>query len=260
MESDRYGLEPQPDVVGGPPPFGVAQRRPHRPGDLLDEPGRSGSGSAEVYACAIVSSQPAIPVGKGVGRGQRSMRRTSKSPRSRRASFWLLRSVPYRGLRVMADQETGSEYLDWIARQGLEREVYRAFTRALLELENEWGCIWIPRMAGRIGGHERFRDTTSELGLRCHTRTTPFSAFPLPDDMESYLSGLSAKARYQTRKERRGGRRSPVTATTCFSGIAASRTICCSRGRCGRPAASCVRSRSPRSADERCSDEASDAD
>lgn len=115
----------------------------------------------------------------------------------------LLKALPFRTLRMMADHATGSEYADWIVDPDVETAALSAIADALLAAKSDWDTIWMPRMAGWTGAMERIKAACEEKGLLHHSRTTVFSYFDLPDSMQLYEESFSSKRRQQMRRKRR---------------------------------------------------------
>jgi CelD/BcsL family acetyltransferase involved in cellulose biosynthesis len=118
-----------------------------------------------------------------------------------RSRLRLMRVVPYRALRVLADQPTGSEYPDWIVRPDREWDVARTIAATLTAIGDEWDCLWMPRVAGWTGARERILDAAAAQGFHRRQRTKPFSAVTLPSTMDEYVARLSAKTRKNVRRD-----------------------------------------------------------
>lgn len=129
-----------------------------------------------------------------------------------RSRLRLVRVIPYRTLRVLADGPTGAEYPDWIARRDREAEVMRTIAATLAGLAGEWDCLWMPRVSGWSGARERILDAARAEGLHGRQRAKPFAAVSLPATAGEYVARLSAKTRKNVRREtekilgRRGAR------------------------------------------------------
>lgn len=116
-----------------------------------------------------------------------------------RAEARLLGTVPYRGLRIMADYPTGSEYLDWLVDKDHGGPVFEALARTLAE-DPEWDFAWLPYCAGWTGTSTRLADTFRQAGLHTRAREETYAAMPLPGTFEDYLKSLSRKRREKVRK------------------------------------------------------------
>jgi CelD/BcsL family acetyltransferase involved in cellulose biosynthesis len=129
-----------------------------------------------------------------------------------RTVLHLLRLIPYRTLRVLADVPTGAEYPDWIARRDREAEVTRTIAATLAALRTEWDCLWMPRVSGWSGARERILEAAHAEGFHSRQRAKPFAVVALPATVEEYTANLSAKTRKNVRRDtekilrRRGAR------------------------------------------------------
>lgn len=115
--------------------------------------------------------------------------------------YRLFGTIPYRTLRIMADQSTGAEYPDWMARKDREAGVYQAILKTLCATSGRWECIWMPNMAGWTGAHERILLACQKEGVRYHVRPRDFSSMELPDNFQSYMESLSPNRRSQLRRQ-----------------------------------------------------------
>jgi CelD/BcsL family acetyltransferase involved in cellulose biosynthesis len=110
-------------------------------------------------------------------------------------SLVLGRLLRYRALRVLGDDQTGSEYADWIVEPRREEETSRALAEALVRDGGPWDCLWIPRVAGWTGARRRLAEPFARLGLHVRERPAVFSAVELPDAYAAYLRLLPNKTR-----------------------------------------------------------------
>jgi CelD/BcsL family acetyltransferase involved in cellulose biosynthesis len=110
--------------------------------------------------------------------------------------------IPYRALRILADYSTGSEYGDWIVDSAHEQQVMPMIAQGLAQ-SRDWDVIWMPRISGWSNALNRITQALSSAGLIYHSRPSLFSSFPLPDSLEKYEAGFSAKKRQQLRRNRR---------------------------------------------------------
>ena len=116
------------------------------------------------------------------------------------AQWRLLRTLPYRGLRIMGDYPTSSEYGDWIVRRDSEGPVIQAITDALNRLPG-WDYIWMPRTAGWTGCPERLSMAARSGSFLQNARDDSFSFVPLPGSIAAYTAGLSKQRRKSLGRE-----------------------------------------------------------
>ena len=107
----------------------------------------------------------------------------------------LLGVLPFRVCRVLGDCYSGSEYPDVITDRANEGEALEAVMKALLDRRELWDCIWMPKVAGWTGGHERMTTCCRNLGLMFHCRRHDFSLVHLPASYDEYLQSLPKKRR-----------------------------------------------------------------
>jgi CelD/BcsL family acetyltransferase involved in cellulose biosynthesis len=115
----------------------------------------------------------------------------------------LLDNLPYKGLRIMADYATASEYPDWIVSPECEDEALLAIASQLRQSRNLWDLIWMPRISGWNGAFDRITRALESVGLLYHSRQPAFSYFPLPETLEQFEADFSSKRRQQLRRNRR---------------------------------------------------------
>jgi CelD/BcsL family acetyltransferase involved in cellulose biosynthesis len=127
-------------------------------------------------------------------------------------------ALPFRRVELMASGETPadqicSDYLDWIAEDGRDREVVSAVLSCLDgELAGEWDELQLPDISAESPvvaalEHEARR---RRLGVEVLKRE-PCSVCPLPPDWNRFLAGLSSGLRYKIRRgfrelDQHGGR------------------------------------------------------
>ncbi len=131
------------------------------------------------------------------------------------APMRLVRFLPLRALRVLGDDQSGSEYPDWIVPKDREDEVTAALARALFAARGRWDCLWMPRMAGWTGAHDRTALACRREGMTCHVRDTDFSAFQLPARYEEYFQKLSGNARSTLRRRAKELEKQGATIEAC---------------------------------------------
>ena len=115
----------------------------------------------------------------------------------------FLKHLPFKGLRSLADYATASEYPDWIVSTEQEEDTLHAIARALRQARGHWDVIWMPRMSGWSGAHERITRALDAAGLFHHSRPSPFSSISLPGSLQDFEASFSAKRRQQIRRNRR---------------------------------------------------------
>jgi CelD/BcsL family acetyltransferase involved in cellulose biosynthesis len=109
----------------------------------------------------------------------------------------------FHALRVLGDDQSGSEYADWIVRPDREAETSQALAEALLRDGGRWDCLWIPRVAGWTGARRRLAAPFARLGLHVQERPGVFSAVELPDSYAAYLKMLPTKTRSALQRKTR---------------------------------------------------------
>ena len=116
-----------------------------------------------------------------------------------RAKARLLGALSYRGLRLMADYPTGSEYLDWIVDVDHQAPVFESLARALAQ-DRGWDFVWLPYCAGWNGASKRLADALARAGLHRRIREETYAAMPLPATFGDYLKTLSRRRREKVRQ------------------------------------------------------------
>jgi len=133
----------------------------------------------------------------------------------------LARFVPYRILRVLGDDQSGSEYPDWILREDVEGPAGLAIARTLAAARG-WDCLWAPRVSGWMGARDRLIEACAGVGLFCRSRPGEFAATDLPADYATYLRSLSGNARSVLQRRTKQLFRSP---DVCFERCESERDI-----------------------------------
>jgi CelD/BcsL family acetyltransferase involved in cellulose biosynthesis len=110
--------------------------------------------------------------------------------------------IPFKALRILADYATGSEYPDWIVSPDCEEEALSAITQALLNAQQLWDLIWMPRIAGWTGAYARITQAAHRSGMLVHSRTDAFSNIILPKSFYIYEHQFSSKRRKNLRRIR----------------------------------------------------------
>jgi CelD/BcsL family acetyltransferase involved in cellulose biosynthesis len=118
-------------------------------------------------------------------------------------SMRFLGAMNYTALRTLADYSTASEYPDWIVKPDVEKEVLAKITEVLLSASKHWDLIWMPRMAGWTGAYERIANSAKQAGMLLHAMPSVFSNFALPESLQEFEQGFSAKRRQQMRRNKR---------------------------------------------------------
>jgi hypothetical protein len=117
-----------------------------------------------------------------------------------RANYRLLEIIPYRVLRIMADQATGAECLDWIVRKDIEPSVCCVVASTLAEKSDQWECIWMPYVPDWTSASNRILDACLQIGFFCHKRPVDFGVINLPSNYEYYFQKLSPNMRRDIRR------------------------------------------------------------
>jgi len=112
-----------------------------------------------------------------------------------RAGFRLFGLLPYRGLRVLGDQDSGAEYGDFLAAASVEDEVARALAAGLAGSADAWDLLWMPNVPGWTGAYPRVAESGVAAGLAVRSRQRDFSAAHLPEDPPAFMKALSGNAR-----------------------------------------------------------------
>ncbi len=116
-----------------------------------------------------------------------------------RAKARLLGAMPYRGLRLIADYPTGSEYLDWIVERERADSVVEVIAHHLAK-RGDWDFVWLPYCAEWTGAAGRLVRACGNAGLGTRTRDETYAAMPLPGSFDEYLKTLSSKRRGKVRQ------------------------------------------------------------
>lgn len=115
----------------------------------------------------------------------------------------LARAIRYRTLRILGDEQSGSEYPDWILGRDCEGPAARAIAGALAGAAGRWDLIWLPRVAGWTGARERLLEACSSAGFFFRERARQFAALDLPGSYESFQKSLSRNARSMLQRRAR---------------------------------------------------------
>jgi CelD/BcsL family acetyltransferase involved in cellulose biosynthesis len=115
----------------------------------------------------------------------------------------LLNTLSFKGLRIMGDYATGSEYADWVVHKDHQQSALSKIADTLKRNSDRWDLIWMPKLSGWNGSQERITSCVSKAGLMHQSRNTPFSAIQLPPSLDLYESSFSSKRRMKLRRNRR---------------------------------------------------------
>ena len=110
-----------------------------------------------------------------------------------RTVYRLAGLLKYKVLRILADHPTGSECIDWILREDVEREAAAAIAMELEASRDEWDFIWMPYVPGWTGGSGRLKEAGTERGFLYSERSASFGYLELPREMDSLLAKMSSR-------------------------------------------------------------------
>jgi CelD/BcsL family acetyltransferase involved in cellulose biosynthesis len=132
------------------------------------------------------------------------------------ARYRLLKILPVRTLRIMADYATGAECLDWIAVRGSETQVCHRIAQAMKAASRRWDCMWMPHVPAWGGASQRIRTTCLAQDFFCRQRSIEFGYVELPETFGHFLKTLSANRRSELRRQHKNLANSHgVTITRC---------------------------------------------
>ncbi len=117
------------------------------------------------------------------------------------AEYRLLKILPYRTLRIMADYATGAECLNWIAVSGAEKQVYPQIAQAMRRASRHWDCMWMPHVPAWRETSQRIHATCLDQGFFCHKRPVEFGYVELPETFDRFLKKLSGNRRSELRRQ-----------------------------------------------------------
>ncbi len=118
-----------------------------------------------------------------------------------KTSYALVRTVPYRALRLMGDFPTGAECLDWIVSSDREGEVAGRIAATLDAADDEWDFIWMPYVPVWSGARDRIRDAVRAVGFPFSERDVLFAALQLPESFDDLIGSLGSSHRYNTKRD-----------------------------------------------------------
>lgn len=117
--------------------------------------------------------------------------------------YSLFSLVKYRALRFVGDQDTGSEYSDFIVNHHRNAELKKIIWQALLsaEIKDLWDVVWFRNVAlWRASGQVLIKSLTTVKKLHYQQRVAPFSLIPLLESREEILTDLSKSLRTNIRQ------------------------------------------------------------
>jgi CelD/BcsL family acetyltransferase involved in cellulose biosynthesis len=117
------------------------------------------------------------------------------------SAYRLVGVLPFRMLRVLADDATGSEYPDWIIDRHCAPAVEAQIAVTLNELPKHWDGVWLPNLSGWTGAERDLSGVLGNHGCRSQRRSVAFCSIALPDSLARYEGGLSKVQREQTRRK-----------------------------------------------------------
>lgn len=118
------------------------------------------------------------------------------------AEFKLLRIITYKTLRMMADQATGAEYLDWIVDHEFEEQICNQIANVLAK-HRDWHCIWMPNLAGWTGAFERITNACRKADFLFASRKAEFAFIRFPPTLNDYEDSLPGKMRRQLKRQQK---------------------------------------------------------
>lgn len=116
------------------------------------------------------------------------------------APYRLAGVVPFRMLRVLADDETGSEYPDWIVERSCAAEIEWQIAATLKRHRRYWDGVWLPNLSGWSGAERDLRRVLGDHGCRSQSRSVAFCSIGLPGSLALYEGSLSKGQREKTRR------------------------------------------------------------
>ncbi|PTL75686.1 GNAT family N-acetyltransferase [Vitiosangium sp. GDMCC 1.1324] len=115
---------------------------------------------------------------------------------------WVL-GRPIRRLAFLGETHVGSDYLDVVARRGLEEEVARTFARALWELRDQWDVLDLKDLREDSVTVRVLRETFEKhrADLWMTTRyVCPYEPLPKGESFDDFLRRTSRRDNYLRRK------------------------------------------------------------
>jgi len=118
--------------------------------------------------------------------------------------------LPYRKIELLASGEDPgdqicSDYIDWIAEIGRERDVVKAIVDCLCtDLSHEWDELCLPDVSAESPNLEHLAHEADRRHLRFETlKREPCAVCRLPRSWADFLAGLSQGLRYKIRRGQR---------------------------------------------------------
>ncbi len=116
------------------------------------------------------------------------------------APYRLAGVMPFRMLRVLADDQTGAEYPDWIVERSRAPEVEAEIATTLSLHRKNWDGVWLPNLSGWNGAERDLRRVLGDHGCRSQGRSVAFCSIALPGSLAQYEAGLSKGQREKMRR------------------------------------------------------------
>jgi CelD/BcsL family acetyltransferase involved in cellulose biosynthesis len=116
---------------------------------------------------------------------------------------WVL-GRPVRRLAFLGETHVGSDYLDVVARRGLEEEVARVFAGALWELRDQWDVLDLTDLREDSPTVQVLRETfvRSRADLRMSTRyVCPYEPLPRGESFDAFLRRTSRRDNFLRRRK-----------------------------------------------------------
>ncbi|MBV1878319.1 MAG: GNAT family N-acetyltransferase [Pseudomonadales bacterium] len=108
--------------------------------------------------------------------------------------------LSYQCLRILADENTSSEYLDLIIHSAYENDALDAIAEVIWSNRGRYAFIWIPYAADWKGATKRFQSLFQRAGLLTQSRKYYYHATRLPGGKAEFDAALSAKQRNNIRR------------------------------------------------------------
>jgi len=114
--------------------------------------------------------------------------------------YKFLNFLPRKILRILGEQASGSEYLDFIAKKDCESEIYDSIFAFLSSHQKDWDYIWIPKINGWNGAKNRLVENATRSNLNHIYRESIFSEFELPKSFSDYLNSFTSKRKSEIKR------------------------------------------------------------
>jgi len=105
----------------------------------------------------------------------------------------------YRGLYLIGDGSSDSDYLDLISKRGEEEFVARSIVKHLLKHEDQWDVLFLNEIPEASLHLQWLRKCAGEEGWYWQEAVVPCSCVCLPSDWDGYLRSLKSRVRTKIR-------------------------------------------------------------